>query len=90
MKAADQFESACLSFTKPLEDGRGCWQISLAHTQTHTHTHSQGERDNVDVAKLSPAALTAGNTEEGETEGTNGERRGGKKNKLKLEGPMKW
>lgn len=78
MKAADQFESACPSFTKPLEDSRGCWQ-NLSRTYTNTHTHSQGERDNVDVAKLSPAALTAGNTEEGETEGMDGERREGKK-----------
>lgn len=57
-----------LSFTKPLEDSRGCWQISLSFS----HTHST---ETVDVAKLSPAALTAENTEEGELEG------GEKKNK---------
>ncbi len=64
MKTADQFECVCLSFTKPLEDSGGCWQISL----THTHKHTQST-DIVDVAKLSPAALTAGNKEEAETEG---------------------
>lgn len=48
----------CVSFTKPLEDSRGCWQIFLI--LTHTHTQST---DTMDVAKLPPAALTAENTE---------------------------
>lgn len=46
-----------------------------------SHTHRQST-EIVDVAKLSPAALTAGNTEEGETERETGGVRGeGRKEK---------
>lgn len=50
---------------------------NLIHRK-HTHTHRQST-EIVDVAKLSPAALTAGNTEEGETEGGRGGGSEGKK-----------
>lgn len=46
---------------------------NLSHTHKHTRT------DVVDIAKLSPAALTAGNTEEGEMDGARGGGRGGKR-----------
>lgn len=63
-----------LSFKKPLEDRRGCWQKSVSHK----HTPST---DVVDAAKLSAAALTAGSAEEGrqsEREGRTKREEGGK------------
>lgn len=56
----------CLSFTKPLER-----QYEMLANLSHTES-----TEIVDVAKLSPAALTAGNAEEGEMErGKGGEGR---------------
>lgn len=82
-KAADQLSWVCLSFTKPLEDSRDVGK-SLSYRQS---------TEMVDAAKLSPAALTAGNAEEEEVEGGKGEYSGGgvkgEKSKIKLEGGMK-